>query len=1026
MSTESSEWTSDTGSEMIVPQRHCSMKRRTRKYLKPRSARILSLEEEGGLFVMYGRKVYPVVQKGKLVKNYVTYTQEDDVEETFWKMKYVEEKKKTDELTKMLNDAKVDKPSSKVGESSSKQEDSSRVSPVQPTTTPKKNKLNKTKANPNPEQQRKTVRIKFIKKNQEVELEGHWSQLNPVLDHVAQLFQKESETISISSSSSKKEESPAGEPLVESGKSTPTDEIVQKVNQREIEIAQEIEKYYKQENIAAENPAELELNVTKRKGRQIKSPSASSSIAKRAKLDVEAKANETAEKASAAEDITTKTRRTRASTNSLSETNQTSSSEANQTYIRTRRSTSRISQDKTATKQDEEVRYKFPSPALSTRKSYANKAQSKVAKNTQQRKSKSATNLVSSSGNVLQTIETTQEYPVSEFCPSPICINGGSKTCLSFSTHTKRHSTTRLQQRTNHNITDDITTESSNSFQTARIESMTFQNSTITSEIYKSESYRLLMNNDPSHTKNTTKLQRIEETSLASKDFDQNKEAFEAIAASDNIDLDNKENALELTQVNTDNENSSNVSLPTSPVLSIVENISISKTMLSSMDLDDFPFDDKAEAIDSPDQIMLNGLMTPDVDVTMPLMEQECGIEKSSHDGKAYHYNLNVSKTIPAVSESLLNQITTVNIGDPSLSESLNVKLKDLLLESTKKRFKNKDTVKKKTEDLDVKDKTEPKKDNSRKRSSTPRKRQRIREPTIPDTEPCLVEEHIESCRHGRQSCPPVILISDHEAGAIITPTETAQFITTRRRNKKDIIKVKILKPKAKTQDTSSKQSDMVDFTDSGINHTESDIKLHGLNDSVDLIHNHSDTCLNAHECMGDSVKIIDNSASSIISLDTNSAHSDIIVRHSTVGNLTQELFSSDAQDGSDVIKEFDFAEPRQVNSESTTVYHTPLGTQSSPTSIITDDLSDEVPEEPVQNKRWYLFSEDESSNTNCFNKNSKTFGCGANLEQIFPVTCAIPDLSTITEISRENGDSKKFCDDTNTRDRLNSPSIFI
>lgn len=43
-------------------------------FRKPKSARILSLEEEGGLFVMYGKRIYPIVKDGKLVKNYVTYT----------------------------------------------------------------------------------------------------------------------------------------------------------------------------------------------------------------------------------------------------------------------------------------------------------------------------------------------------------------------------------------------------------------------------------------------------------------------------------------------------------------------------------------------------------------------------------------------------------------------------------------------------------------------------------------------------------------------------------------------------------------------------------------------------------------------------------------------------------------------------------------------------------------------------------------------------------------------------------------
>lgn len=90
----------------------------------------------------------------------------------------------------------------------------------------------------------------------------------------------------------------------------------------------------------------------------------------------------------------------------------------------------------------------------------------------------------------------------------------------------------------------------------------------------------------------------------------------------------------------------------------------------------------------------------------------------------------------------------------------------------------------------------------------------------------------------------------------------------------------------------------------------------------------------------------------------------------------------------------------------------------------MTDDLSQEIPDE-AGNNRWYLFSDDELSNIDR-DVRVEAPVIGARLDQIFPITCAVPNLSTITEASRENGDSKKFCDNTNTRDGFNSPNMFI
>lgn len=64
----------------------------------------------------------------------------------------------------------------------------------------------------------------------------------------------------------------------------------------------------------------------------------------------------------------------------------------------------------------------------------------------------------------------------------------------------------------------------------------------------------------------------------------------------------------------------------------------------------------------------------------------------------------------------------------------------------------------------------------------------------------------------------------------------------------------------------------------------------------------------------------------------------------------------------------------------------------------------------PKRPTKWYLFSEEdttETSNTNyfepCQDETSDVRSFGANLQQLFPVTCAVPDLSTITEMSEKS-----------------------
>lgn len=107
----------------------------------------------------------------------------------------------------------------------------------------------------------------------------------------------------------------------------------------------------------------------------------------------------------------------------------------------------------------------------------------------------------------------------------------------------------------------------------------------------------------------------------------------------------------------------------------------------------------------------------------------------------------------------------------------------------------------------------------------------------------------------------------------------------------------------------------------------------------------------------------------------------------------------------------------------STTAFNNPSSSNQTFNSLLTEDLSEDV---PVHSKptKWYLLSEDES-NTNFIDvplQNRNTSGDGANLNQIFPLTCAVPNLSTISEISKEN-DSRRFVFESDLETNSNCPS---
>lgn len=74
--------------------------------------------------------------------------------------------------------------------------------------------------------------------------------------------------------------------------------------------------------------------------------------------------------------------------------------------------------------------------------------------------------------------------------------------------------------------------------------------------------------------------------------------------------------------------------------------------------------------------------------------------------------------------------------------------------------------------------------------------------------------------------------------------------------------------------------------------------------------------------------------------------------------------------------------------------------------SLITEDLSDEI---PTTKSDWFLLSEEEQSNCSPADNNNVAKQTNKHrdyLSKLFPITCAVPDLSTITEISRETDET--------------------
>ncbi|XP_041984745.1 myb-like protein X isoform X2 [Aricia agestis] len=947
ISSGSSDWTSE--SEYVTPPRGRRNKH-AKKYLKPKSSRVRSLEKNGGLFVVYNNRIYPLVKDGKVVKNYLNYASDDesDGDRKAWKRKYLEEKKRAEELERLL---------CRVQEKIRKEERASEMVACSSTcNTLSKTKENKAQHPPQDsnskeevkqEAENKSVKIKFTKNNEEVQLEGPLSHITPALAQVMQLLQKsEPDRPSPRSNVSAPRREITPSPVAIS-----VEDVHEKVNKIENEIFKEIEEHDKNESLVNTEDKSSDSNVTKRSALRRRAQSSTSvsprDVTKKPKVDKEEKAQK---KQETPQTDTETVRKTRSSRTPRKIANEISKTESNISKKSIKAKTTEVPEDTAIgtqeTNDDSDIKYKFPSPAP-------------TEKNTQvrnTRKSQKKSNSSKTMGsNISCSSESLQSYQESEASPPKVIVR------------IKPGCPTSTQNQTDkfppiNYMTDE--TESSNSFPDVK-QTLTFHNSTL-SEAYKSDSYQLLM---PINTSKTNKRLEVSKQDMS---------------------FAGKMNGTSRNLENDDGQSSSNISPPTSPVLSIVENLSISRSLLTSAD--DLQTDEMDQL--ESDHITLNKLMKSDENSPKPLMEQDCRFDSDHNDGVNYHYNIQVeNSTLTPTSQSLVKKLNTISLRDFNVTDTVYVRLEKLKLDSTKKGDKK--TTKEK-ENKAKAEETKNEKAKTKKRSSTPRRKDSTRK-TKQSKEPTIEEEHVErnSCV-SRNSCPAMLQSTDCTEDTNTTiPTKPR---TSKELKKLNIIKVKITKPKNKIKDKKDKGSTSKIEMNSTQTSSQTD-------NSIDLIHNHSETCLQAHECIDNSVEIVEKS-SSIISVNSERSNSASIFNIDEF--LLEELYNTNARDGIEETPE------TQMNAECPDLFYTPLGPLSSANSLMTEDLSIDIPENTPTPGKWFLLSEDETSTNFDLNQNlvTKDVGYGANLNDLFPVTCAVPDLSTITEMSKEN--------DADTRSNLN------
>ncbi|CAH2984649.1 unnamed protein product [Chilo suppressalis] len=1052
-SSESSEWTSESDSDYVSPPRDRRNSRTARKYLKPKSARIHSLEEEGGLFVMYGKKIYPLVKDGKTIKNYAIYSPDSDPdeEENYWKMKYVEERKRVEELKKFITKSQrdIERAPSPLPTNSSRNRATSpiRRSPPEIVISSDNDKEvvpkeTVEKKEPVAESKNKTLKITFAKNNQEVHLEGHWSQLHPVLADVVEIFHKDTDapkepTVKSSVPNPPVELVREKSPLV----LTPIDEdIREKVNKLETEIFKEIEQRDQQEH--ADTKEQTENNVTKRKrpnklstnssdaSNSPKVSPSSSRVSKRAKIpkkteeiiptidremtDKEADSKEIMnnnigdeiekgiktplpdQKSSKTSVASIKKQTPKKETRTKETPNLSVATKDNRKRPRRSKPLDAVNAMKKSITADDESEIRYMLPPTKKASGKASISIGKANKSTKHYSIRIPSTL--SPPHLSQNSDSTQGYLDSDVSPTKLWSRKKRRLSLSTVLCKNKNKHMRMKRNSYPIITNEASSDSNNSYHI--VIKPTNADCSLKSDEYRSESYQILM---PHKRDMFEHLEKIEEdpSSIIDCNINQNSNA-DIIKEKICMNIIN-DVTPPLAIVNTDVVNSSNISLPLSPEISIVENLTVGKDLINSVNNQHTLNENYVN--ETTEVIVHNKYLISHIDVSMPLVPQESDIHKKLQGTFKSDFTHNETKN-SVESESFLNKINTVNMEEgTSLSVSLDTRLKELLLDSAKKMSIAEENT------VEVYPGEVIKKPRSR-RCSTPRKKKEIKKTKLAIVDPVIEEECMEYCSYGgRKSCPPTLEVTvDNAINEDITFDK--EFIAKDKlkgRKKKDVIKVKITRPKAKIQKDEKNRNKVKNASRASIpincqiNDNESGISIHDTSDGIDLIHNHSDTCLQANECIGDSVEFLEMTAKSIISINSNSTTScDCKTQQQFDFHdcVDISLFCNNAQDGTNIR-----AANELVNTEATsdTVFHSP--SDISLTSLITEDLSDENPPRP-QSTKWYLLGDDETHTNADHNLNASNFG--ANLKQLFPLTCSVPNLSTITEMSKENEDNSR------------------
>ncbi|KAJ0174048.1 hypothetical protein K1T71_010194 [Dendrolimus kikuchii] len=747
-------------------------------------------------------------------------------------------------------------------------------------------------------------------------------------------------------------------------------EIHKKVNELENKIFEEIEQK-DQEEIVKDDPENNNVTLRRGKGRKM-STSSAGSLSKKARVSSEPEEN--ADKNLDDTRANTSKRITRTPKKAATEP------ETSESQVKPMQTRNSKSKNISLTINEDEPRYMI---SLKNRK--RNTITNLDRNKREKQNGRSFADVPTSLDNTLLKSDSMQGYQDSD--ASPVVNHKRKKRSLKYSTHNlkKQHRNKQFKRNIEY-----ITSDSSNCSFSGPI-----KNAIENSSVYKSDSYKILMTKK--HPFSVMEI--IDEDNATSKSLADIK-YFNAISSSLlNIhDRNTMSSPASGVAMHANSDSSSMASLPMSPVLSVIENISIRKDSFNVLDQshNKSKVNDKSEYVSDKD--------------LPPMCEISDLIAKRLAVNKDTESRMSIDNRRSTISDSFLEKVKRVEIRERSVSDTIDKGIKDLLLDSARKKPKN---TEKDHMELDVPE-SDSKKSKVKKRSSTPRKKKNLNAKFNQIAE--VIQEHVETYSSGgRKSCPPSVCVYDCDDNVISNDnTLSVPENNKRGKKKKDIIKVKILKPKRKSK---SKQMSLIEtdllYKDSGINNTELEL-LHTIDDSVEFIHNHSDTCIHGNECMGeDSVEFV-GSSESIITLSNESTQS----CHAWFGkqseNVPQDILHN-TNNASAFID--DSGVLANINTTSNNLFDSPISGEASYNSLITDDLSDEIvtpPNSVTKPSNWYLFSEDDS--TNFINQDINNGSVGSNLNKLFPIACAVPNLSTITELSRENGEcSRKSSDEKGT-----------